>query len=235
MSPRKIIQFFVLLFIAHTPLYSDGVSNEKIVLIHGFLGASWNLQYHGHMLKRAHLNVVAWDYSSLDKNIQKHAEDLIGYLKNESNLHPMRPIHFLTHSMGGLVLRAAINHPECPIEAKSGRAVLLVPPNQGSIWGRTLGSWTVVRILCGDKSGRELLTQEDFNYLGEFPASMQIKVIAGDLSFNPFLSQANDGVVTVKETFLNTSFEHAIVQEEHHLILFSKKTSQLITEFFLRT
>lgn len=235
MSTCKIIQYFVLLFIVHSSLYSSVASNEKIVLIHGFLGASWNLLYHEHMLKKSHLNVIAWDYSSLEKTIQQHAEDLVGYLKKEGNLHPQRPIHFLTHSMGGLVLRAAINHPECPIEAKSGRAVLLVPPNQGSIWGRTLANWKVVSILCGDKSGRELLTQSDFNYLGEFPASMQIKVIAGNFSFNPFLSQANDGVVTVKETFLNTPYEHTIVQEEHHFILFSKTTSRLITEFFLRS
>lgn len=38
--------------------------------------------------------------------------------------------------------------------------------------------------ICEDQSGEELLTQENFNYLGEFPSSMQVKVIAGDRGLN---------------------------------------------------
>lgn len=237
MSSRKIILSLLLIFIAYTPLYSAiyRPTNETIVLIHGFLGASWNLQYHEHMLKEAHLNATSWDYPSREKTIQMHAKDLVAYLKAEADKHPQRSIHFLTHSMGGLVLRAAINHPDCPIEAKSGRAVLLVPPNQGSIWGRRLGDWQVVCAVCLDQSGRELLTQDSFDYLGEFPSTMQIKVIAGNQSFNPFLSVPNDGIVTVEETFLNTPHEHMIIDQEHHFILMSKRASQLVLEFLLRS
>lgn len=229
MRSKQLILF--LLFIC-APLYS--APNETVVLIHGFLGASWNLQYYEHALKQAHLHPVAWDYPSREKTIHMHAQDLVHYLQREAQQHPERPIHFLTHSMGGLVLRAAINHPDCPVEAKLGRAVLLVPPNKGSIWGRKLGEWEVVRALCQNQSGRELLTQHHFDYLGVFPPGMQIKVIAGKQSPNPFLSVPNDGIVTVDETFLTTPHEHTIVDEEHHLILISQQASQLAVEFLLR-
>jgi len=234
MSSRKIILFLLSLAISYTPAYSAVASSEKIMLIHGFLGASWNLHYHEYLLKQAHLNPISWDYPSREKTIQMHAEELVKYLQEEANEHPCRPIHFLTHSMGGLVLRAAINHPNCPVEAKSGRAVLLVPPNQGSIWGRKLGEWKVICALCQNQSGRELLTQENFNYLGEFPGTMQIKIIAGNESLNPFISAANDGIVTVNETLLHTPHEHTTIAEEHHFILISQLANQLILEFFLR-
>lgn len=231
---NKIIQFFGFLLIASAPLYSSVEPDEKIVLIHGFFGASWNLKYHEYMLKKHGLDTILWDYSSREKTIQMHAEDLVTFLQNEAVNHPGQPIHFVTHSMGGLVLRAAINHPKCPLEAKSGRAVLLSPPNQGAMWGRTIGEWKVVSALCQDKSGRELLTQSNFDYLGEFPLSMQIKVIAGDHSFNPFISVPNDGTVTVEETILNTPHEHETIHQEHHSILLSKKANRLIYEFFIR-
>lgn len=231
---HKIIQFFIILIITQVPLHSTITSNEKIVLIHGFLGAPWNFHYHKRMLQKANFNAIPWGYVSRKKTIQMHAEDLVNYLKEEASQHPQQRIHFLTHSMGGLVLRAALNHPECPVEAKSGRAVLLAPPNQGSIWGRILGKWKIASIVCKDQSGRELLTESNLEYLGEFPDSMQIKVIAGDQGFNPFLSSPNDGTVTTEETCLNTLHEHTIIHTEHHFILLSKKANQLITEFFLR-
>lgn len=236
----SIARYLIFFIMIHTFLHpadchpKAAPRDEKIVLIHGFLGASWNLKYHEYMLKKAQFNVTSWDYPSQKKTIPQHAEDLVNHLKTIAEKYPQRPIHFVTHSMGGLVLRAAINHPECPIEAKTGKAVLLVPPNQGTVWGRKLGECRIISALLQDKSGRELLTQNHFCYLGEFPNTMQIKVIAGSQSFNPFLTIPNDGIVTVQETVLNTPHEHTVIKEEHHLILLSKTANQLIMEFFLR-
>jgi pimeloyl-ACP methyl ester carboxylesterase len=230
---KKFFAFFIFL-LAFTQLSASVGSGEKIIMIHGFFGSAWNLKYQEYKLKKKGFHVTCWDYKSRKKTIQTHAENLVAYLNEIAEKHPQQPIHFVTHSMGGLILRAAVNHPQCPAEAKCGRAVLLAPPNQGSSWGRMLGEWRIMNTICEDQSGEELLTQENFDYLGEFPSSMQIKVIAGDRGLNPFLHGPHDGTVTVEETYLNTPHEHDTIHEEHLFILFSKKAAKAIREFFQR-
>lgn len=180
--------------------------------------------YHAHKLQDQGFDTSIWAYASRKKTIQKHGEDLVAFLKKEMDENPGRPLYFVTHSMGGLVLRAAVNHPECPIPIHSSRAVLLAPPNKGSMKGIELGKWKIVSWFCQEHSGKELLTQTNFDYLGDFPSSMPVKVITG----------THDGLTTIKETSLPTPHEHEEIAEGHISILFSKKAHAIISEFFRR-
>jgi alpha-beta hydrolase superfamily lysophospholipase len=55
-------------------------------------------------------------------------------------MHKPHSVGYFTHSMGGVVLRNALSHPEFPESAKSGRAVLLGPPMRGSSFARMVFS-----------------------------------------------------------------------------------------------
>ncbi len=58
---------------------------------------------------------------------------LVGLLKEIAAEKRGEPIYFVTHSLGGIIVRAAVNHPECPKEVAFGKAVLLAPPNKRSL------------------------------------------------------------------------------------------------------
>lgn len=221
---------FVILFCQMT-LYGNSLQGEKLVAIHGYSGAPWNMYFVAKPLEKEQMSITYWGYPSKDKLIEEHAADLVAFLQNEALKDPGQPIHFLTHSMGGLVLRAALNHPECPPEAQIGRAVLLVPPNQGTAWGRLLGEFSLPQYIAREYSGQQLLSELDFEHLGQFPDAMEVLVIAGNFGINYILSGENDGVVTVEETYLSTPHKHIVLNRGHKTILLSQEAANLAHDF----
>lgn len=226
---RKPICYFVLLLLTLTISLQ---ANEKLVTIHGIFGSAWNLKYLASPLEGEGMDVTYWGYPSRDKVITEHAEDLVLELQTIAQQNPGQPINFLTHSMGGLILRAAVNLPDCPPEALIGKAVLVAPPNQGAVWGRMVGELDIANKLGKDKAGKELMTEQDFEHLGQFPDSMQVMVIAGNFSLNFLIPGENDGTVAVSETYLNTPHRHEVVKAGHKGILISSEAAALIHSFF---
>jgi len=206
---------------------------QSVMLIHGILGSPWNMKYYADLFSDEGVTVNNWGYASRDKRILEHAKDLVIELQRMAKTKPGHPINFVAHSMGGLVLRGAINHPKCPFEAKIGRTVLLAPPNQGASWGKFLHSFPFLRVFTREKADTELMTAENFEYLGQFPPTMDVLVIAGDWNFNPVIKGENDGTVAVKETFLSTPHLHSIVNTGHKTILINQEALQL-TENFIK-
>ncbi|MDN3506405.1 MAG: hypothetical protein P0S96_04170 [Simkaniaceae bacterium] len=164
---------------------------------------------------------VRWGYPSKQKYIHELADDLVQDLKKTAKERPGEPIHFVTHSLGGIIVRAAHNHPECPEEAKTGRAVLLVPPNQGSSFGRFLGKIKPMRKFLGDRAGQQLLNCQNFDFIGEFPKEKEVLVISGTYGWNPIPRERNDGKVGVKESCLNTPHKHMTHRSGHSWIMYS--------------
>ena len=186
--------------------------------------------------EKEHWTTYVWSYPSRLKTIEEHGEDLLELLKWVADKHPGSPISFVTHSMGGLVLRHSISLEGCPQEAKTGRAVLIAPPNQGSAYGRFLGQFTPVRKIVGEYAGRQLTTTErgGFEELGQFPATMSVLVIAGTCGFNPSIKGKNDGKVAVEETRLSTAHEFQTVFAGHSWICHTPKTVELAKAFLER-
>lgn len=181
----------VALFLPHT------LSAERpgpIVCIHGYMRTHHSMDDMATTFQKEGWHALQWSYKGTRARIQGHGANLALELQRIAKERPGQPISFITHSLGGLILRAAINDPNCPEEAKQGRAVLLACPNQGSAYGRKMGRITAVRDLLGRGAGVELLTQPHFDYLGQYPPTMEVLVIAG----------SRDGKVKPHETNLST-------------------------------
>ncbi len=224
----KKFLFFILLF------YSQLSADDFVVCIHGFMGGKWCMSYLEKNLSEDGWDVLNWDYPSRDNTIQNHGEKLVLSLKDLAHKNPGKPIHFVTHSMGSLVLLASLNHPDAPFEAKTGRLVLIAPPLRGSLWARWLGQFELFRKILKEYSGKELMTETNyFETFGDFPESIEkILVIAGSFGFNPILGDENDGTIAVAETFLNKPHERVVVKSGHKTIVFNTSVS-LITKAFL--
>lgn len=227
----RILNYLFIVFLSLSACV-NALEKESLVTIHGIFGTPWNMYYLSNSLENKKLCVKHWGYPSTEKKIVEHAQDLVVYLQKLALENPGKPIHFLTHSMGGLILRAAMNDPSCPPEAHIGKAVQLAPPNQGAAWGRLLGQFDLPHVIGGDKSGYELMTELDFEHLGQFPDTKDVMVIAGNFSLNPLITGENDGTVAVAETYLTTPHKHFVIYVGHKTILVSKKASLLANDFF---
>ena len=203
------------------PLIPKPPKDQSIVLLHGFMRTDWSMKRIEHFMADHGYRVDNHGYPSRDKPIEAHALDLIEKLNSITQKYPTRPIHFITHSMGALVVRCAINHPTCPDEAKIGKAVLFAPPNQGSAFGRSLNAFDLVRWAAGPYAGQQLLDHQNFESLGEFPPTMKVLIIAGK----------HDGKVSIEETRLNGPHEHIVIPRGHSLIMYDRPAIRKALDF----
>jgi len=203
-----------------------------VVCVHGFLRSRAN-----HWAVAAKLRptwrVVNWAYPSRARTIEGHAAALVVELRRQAAAHPGEPIHFVTHSLGGLILRAALNRPDCPPEARQGRAVLMAPPNRGAIVARRLVSIAPVRWVFGRYAGQQLMTTptDGFARLGEFPPTVEVLVIAGRAGCNPLIPGPDDGKVAVAETPLATPHAFATLRAGHSWLAWSPTALRMTRDF----
>ncbi len=146
-------------------------------------------------------------------------------------LHDTDEVHFVTHSLGGLVLRAylAKHRPR-----NLGRAVMLAPPNGGSEIVDRFRGWSLFCSVLGPIAP-QLGTGSD-----DLPARLPIPdcefgVIAGNHWINPvgpmILPSPHDGTVSVYRTHLSGMKDHLIVPYTHTFIMNSKQVARQVIYF----
>lgn len=223
--------FLLFLFVGATSLSAK----ETVYCIHGFMRTSGSMKKMAGAFERREYQVVNWGYPSREKAIIDHAKALLTDLQKSAKDNPGAPIHFVTHSMGGIILRAVHNLPDCPEEVKMGKAVLLAPPNRGTKFGRYLGRFGFMRKFLGPGAGRDLISSENFDYLGQFPSEKRILIISGTLGLNPIIGEVNDGKVGVTESCLPTPHDHKTHSSNHTWIMYSNEVINTTIQFIAGT
>jgi len=142
-------------------------------------------------------------------------------------------VHFVTHSLGGLLVRAWLrnNRP-----ADLGRVVMLAPPNAGSEVVDALGDLEAFAWATGP-TGSQLGTTPGAvpDRLG--PATFEVGIIAGDATINPVGSALvpgpDDGAVGVSATRLPGMTDHIVLTATHTFIM-NNPVAMAQTLLFLR-
>ena len=110
------------------------------------------------------------------------------------------PLDAVTHSLGGIVLRAAVAGGWLPASAL-GRVVMLAPPNAGSELADVLSRTPLFRLAVGP-AGPQLGTGANGIPMALPPVTFEAGVIAGARGINPLFARAfsgpNDGKVSVE-------------------------------------
>jgi len=192
----------------------------SLVLLHGLGRTRWSLWPVAREAARRGYQVHNLGYPSRRARIEELAENV-----GERVLHVAGngPVDVVTHSMGGIVLRAAVAGGSLPQEAVR-RVVMLAPPNHGSELADRLRDFRVYRFATGP-AGRQIGTNEDSVPRRLPPPPFEVGIIAGRKSANPVfgrvLGPESDGKVTVESTQLEGMRDRVVVDRAHTFIMWA--------------
>lgn len=204
---------------------------DGIVLLHGIARRSSSLATLENALQAEGYRTLNIDYPARSHSI----EDIVAFMREPVagfSAELDGRLHFVTHSMGGLVARAYINRhrPE-----RLGHVVMLAPPNEGSEIADALGNNLLFRAFFGP-AGSELGTARPdalCEILGE--VDYPLGVVAGDRSFYPIgslmLPGANDGRVSVERTKVAGMADHITIHSTHPLIMRNREAIAQVSHF----
>lgn len=185
-------------------------------------------------LENAGYTVVNTGYPSRAAPIEALAGEALPRALRDPRLEACGTIHFVTHSMGGILVRWYFGQKGvlCP-----GRAVMLAPPNQGSEVVDKLAGRRIFRMVNGP-AGAQLGTEPGSmpNRLGA--PDFEVGVIAGSRSINwmnsLWIPGRDDGKVSIERTRLRGMRDHVVVPAAHPFIMRNAEAVRQ-TLVFLRT
>ena len=202
--------------------------NEAVVLIHGIWMKGPELFYLRFKLWRQGYRVCQFHYPSLFKTPEQNAESLNKFVNkiNEST------IHFVAHSLGGIVVTHLFNNHACN---KMGKVVFIGTPINGSALATHLQKNVFLKYLLGKSVVKGLV-----NETPQWLSKRKLCVIAGTkkiglgmLLARKEMQQQNDGTVNLNETIIEEAQEFYAVPHSHFLMLWSRDVVEKIKAFLV--
>ena len=199
-----------------------------VVLLHG-LWRGWRaMQPLARVLEQEGFSTLNLPYPSARLPLER----LVATVRCEvEKITDTRPINFITHSLGGILVLSLLAE---KVSWKTGRVIMLAPPNQGS----EIVDWSkkhpmVHRIL--GPAGRSLSCSSIVQNLPTLPSEIDAAVIMGNRCslpiFKSLLAADNDGIVSAQNGYLEGLRGFAVIPADHTFIQMHPETIRLSLQF----
>ncbi len=218
---RLVSLMLSLVFSLLFSVNSMAAPSQCVILLHALARTSYSMSSMARYLQKANYIVINQHYPTTRKSIKALASEDVASMVSQCQQYKPSKIHFVTHSIGGIVLRAYLKDYSLP---NLGRVVMLAPPNHGSQLADLLRHNLIYQIIAGP-AGQELTTgpYSTPNTLSQ-SVSYDVGIIAGNFSFNPlmraFFHEENDGKVPLSSTQI-TGMKDFIVLPVSHMFMMS--------------
>lgn len=188
---------------------------DGVVLLHGISRTARSFRKMQTALERAGFATLNLDYASRRKALEALAEDIHPAIQRFADGID-GSVHFVCHSMGGLLARVYIarHRPK-----RLGHVVMLGTPNSGSEIADRLKNFGAYRAFFGP-AGQQLGTERNQAINALFPSlDYSVGIIAGNRSIDPvagtMLPKPHDGRVSVESTGIDGMADHIVVDTSH--------------------
>lgn len=183
------------------------MTNKKdyVVLMHGFWRTAKSMGKLEAALTKEGYEVVNINYPSRDETIETISSGHLKKMLHDKCPDKKRKIHFVTHSMGGIIVRHFLAENKLP---NIGRVVMLAPPNNGSKMADVFSKFEIVNKVLGPAL-KQLTTHKKSPPKSIRKPNYEVGIIAGSL----------DGKVSVKSTQLDGMKDFLIVPSAHSFIM----------------
>ena len=214
---------------ASLPTYK--ADDELVVLAHGLGRSDWAMWRFAQRLKDAGYKVCSLDYQSIGVSVAEVLTETSTQI--DASILNAPKVHFVGHSLGGLVIRAYLQNKTHKLQkAKIGEVVLIGTPNRGSeLAGHLSDSWLMD---IGGGISRALVTGTRSLGNNLNALDVNIGVIAGTKSFgltNANFTGPNDGLVSVESTKLDTMSDFITIEVSHSMMRYNLEVAQQTIHF----
>ena len=208
-------------------IITNPLDKECVVLLHGLGRTNSSLLKMAEALSERGFVIANIDYPSRKKIIEQLAYEAVPEGVAICQKANASKIHFVTHSMGGIVLRYYLEFER--IE-NLGRVVMLSPPNQGSLLVDEISEWEVYKWFNGP-AGQQLGTGLDSVPLSLGPVYYPTGIITGnehsffDAWAADIIPGTDDGKVSIDSAkvegmadFLVLPYAHSFIMNKNEVI-----------------
>ncbi|TJY64808.1 alpha/beta fold hydrolase [Sinimarinibacterium sp. CAU 1509] len=204
---------------------------DTVVLLHGLARSSASMGSMARVLGHHGYAVVNLDYPSTRAPVEQLVDQVLVPRLSKLTLAPDARVHFVTHSMGGILVRDYLRRYRQP---QLGRVVMLAPPNRGSELVDRLGSLAPFRWINGP-AGLQLGTGDNHLPQQLGAVDFELGVIAGTRSLNPLYSSLiigdDDGKVAVARTRVDGMRDFLRVPHTHTFLMSAPEVKRQTLHF----
>lgn len=208
-------------------------TNEQVILLHGLSRTARSMDKLKAHLEKKNFQVYNLNYPSRKFKIEILSEMVWEQIQELDLPKSTNKIHFVTHSMGGILVRQMLKSHEL---LTLGRVVMLSPPNKGSEIVDKLGGNPLFEMINGPASIQLGTHSQGFvSKLGK--VEFDLGVITGDRSINLYLSSLipgkDDGKVSVKRAKIEGMKDFFLCPVAHPFIMNDQSVLRQTEAFLL--